>query len=376
MATFTAPIKPMTASPLMIEDFMAMQPDPQFQAQEEYGCTTYSEKKASLKHIKAEAGLQFVNLPEKMKQLMDHCWKTAQASGGPRNQFQIGAAPARANHIPVTVSALQASRVPANIFEARRVQERNAAYAKQVIPLTSILPSNVKLGEHLTAVVPSDWGLTNQLERVNAYTFRGDKRAPQAIQAADGFKPPITRTDQYYVEQMIYPKFASYMRRRYGMEVTMAQFHAAYREKVTTRDERLAMNGFFAWKSMLENEAYHVGKMLANETLKGFVSTTKAVTIAKGFGDNGWVYVTLVQGGFVVPDKGKHVWTAIYGEQEIALPAPIPWSNVFGFRQVNAAKRFTGPIYLRRSLQARNAKAYGKCYELLSGKPQGNIVAN
>ena len=80
--------------------------------------------------------------------------------------------------------------------------------------------------------------------------FRGDTRPPQAIQACDGFKPPITRTDQHYVEKTIYPEFATYMQKRYGVEVTMGQFNAAYQEKVTNRDERLVMNGYFAWKSI------------------------------------------------------------------------------------------------------------------------------
>src|SRR5581483_6990324 len=100
-----------------------------------------------------------------------------------------------------------------------------------------------------------------------------------------------------------------------------------------------------------------------------------ATTVAKGFAaDSGWVYVTLVQGGFLVPDKGKHVWTSVFGEQEIALPAPIPWSNVFGFRKVArlpGGVKFVGPVYLRRRLQAKNAKIHTECYELLSGKVQG-----
>jgi len=371
MATFTAPIRPTTALPPRTEDFMAMAPDPQFEGQEEWGSGDWPASRPSIKAIKAETVLPFVDLPAKLQQLMHHCWKAAQASGGPRGAFQIGASAARANHIPVTVRALQASRVPENIIEARNVQERNAPYMKQVIPIKPNDAVKDHPAPHLTAVIPNDWGITNQLERVNAYTFRGDTRSPQAIQACDGFQPPVTRTDQFYVEDTIYPEFARYMRKRYGMEVTKAQFYAAYRQTVTNRDERLVMNGFFAWKSMVDNEAYHVGRMLANETLKGFVSTTKAIPVAKGFAKpGGWVYVTLVQGGFLIPDKGKHVWTATFGEQEIALPASIPWSHIFGYRQVGEGKMFTGPIYLRRSLYARNPKAYGKCYELLSGKSQ------
>jgi hypothetical protein len=33
--------------------------------------------------------------------------------------------------------------------------------------------------------------------------------------------------------------------------------------------------------------------------------------------------MVLVQGGFLLPAKGKHVWTQIFGEQEIAMPVLI-----------------------------------------------------
>ena len=243
---------------------------------------------------------------------------------------------------------------------------------KQVSPFT---PPGDVAPQHLKGVAPEDWTITNQLQRVNAYTFRGDRRPPEAIHAAGGFYPPITRTDQDYVEKTIYGAFNGYMRRRYGIEVSLGEFYAAYRNQVTTEQQKVVMHGFFAWKSLIDNEAYHVGRMLASETLKGFISTTRAVTVAKGFAaDTGWVYVTLVQGGFLVPDKGKHVWTSTFGEQEIALPAPIPWANVFGFRKVARLEpgvKFAGPLYLRRRLQAKNPKAYQECYELLSGRVQG-----
>jgi len=29
--------------------------------------------------------------------------------------------------------------------------------------------------------------------------------------------------------------------------------------------------------------------------------------------------------------KDAHDWTKVFSEQEVALPGPLPWSEVFGF---------------------------------------------
>jgi hypothetical protein len=76
----------------------------------------------------------------------------------------------------------------------------------------------------------------------------------------------------------------------------------------------------------VENEAYHIGRMLANETLKGYISTTRSVTVATGFavggGGPGWVYVLQLCGGFLIDQVGKlaEEWVKLWTEQEIAFP--------------------------------------------------------
>lgn len=115
----------------------------------------------------------------------------------------------------------------------------------------------------------------------------------------------------------------------------------------------------------------HIGRMVAKEDLKGYVSTTKATQVAKGFaGSGGYVYLTLVESGFHIPSKGKHTWTSIFGEEEIASPAPIKWQNVMGYRQLGNDKKFTGPIYFLSGLNHTDNKAFETCYRLFSGIPQ------
>jgi hypothetical protein len=110
-------------------------------------------------------------------------------------------------------------------------------------------------------------------------------------------------------------------------------------------DERRVLVNYFAWRSMTNYEAFHLGRMLADETLKGYISTTRAVTVARKFAKaNGWVYLTRVRGGFLVPDKGTGTgvlkeWVKKFGEQEVALPGTLKWKDVFGFRQVDGVHR-------------------------------------
>lgn len=48
----------------------------------------------------------------------------------------------------------------------------------------------------------------NFLQRTNAITFRGGKRAPALIFKADGFHPPNTRTDAGYQDKQIAEAFS------------------------------------------------------------------------------------------------------------------------------------------------------------------------
>jgi hypothetical protein len=366
------PARPRTAAPLQISDFDAVAPDPKF--------PTMKEKPGScrwdggtLPFIKAETTIPWVDLPAKLVELIGHCWESGATPTDPRKtQFQIGAG-ARTGHIPGLKNALANCSSPAGTLAG--IESRNADYRKQVHPLSALA---VKPQPHLRSIVPTDWGVTRQLPRISAYAFRGDKRGPQELKSHGGFQPPITRTDQHYVDEVVYPQFNSYMKRRFGFpqDIPKDVFARAYQKTCSSPDDRIVMHNFCLWRSMVENEAYHIGRMLANETLKGYISTTRSVTVAKGFafgnGGPGWVYVLQLCGGFLIDQVGKlaEEWVKLWTEQEIAFPRPVPWDLVFACRATGPTGKFSGPIYMRRGFAGRNAKAYNEVFELLSGKVQ------
>ena len=234
--------------------------------------------------------------------------------------------------------------------------------------------------------VAKDWHLAKDLERINAYTFRGDSREPHQIMKMGGFTPNSSRNDDAYLKNTIYPLFIGYMRRRFGIPVTdlvdQETFMDAVKSVIPSPIHRAWWTEYVIWRALEDSEKLHVGRMVAYEGLKGYTSTTRAVSVAKAFSVGnaspgvkvGWVYVTLIEGGIVVPDSGKHVWTQLFGEQEIAFPGTVPWSKIYGFRQVTReiGNKFTPdqPLFLRKGFREQDAEAFKVCYELLSGKPQ------
>jgi hypothetical protein len=135
---------------------------------------------------------------------------------------------------------------------------------------------------------------------------------------------------------------------------------------------------YSVWRMIMKSEEMHLGRMLAHEVLKGYISSTKALTVAKGFATmkpgatDGWVYCVLLEGGYVVPGKdANNPWTQMFGEQEIAFPGAVPWDKVYGFRKVMPEdKKFSGSIFLRSSFTVRDQQAAEKVYKLMSGKVQ------
>ena len=342
-------------------DFDGYHPDPVFQGKQMDAMMDW--KGASLPFIKAETGLGVVDVPQKLEHMIKHCWKAASvAPGAARGPVTIGGGARQA-----AFNKLGKSMNPADIIKQAN-QRIAGTHTKQVQPLD---PGALASIPHLKGIA-TDWKTTESLPRVSAYTFRGDTRAPALIVKDNGFNPPISRTDTYYVDNVVFKYFAGYMKRRYNLDVTKAQFDRAYKDELPPgTDGRMVLNNFFVWRTLVENEQFHAGRMLACEALKGYISTTRAVAVARGFARaGGWVYLTLVRGGFLIPDKGKTEWTKIFGEQEIALPCALPWAEVFGFRQLDVDKNLAGPVYLRKNFEGRNKAAFNEAFELLSGKPQ------
>ena len=347
----SAPLNP------LLRDFEELQPNPQFAAEE--GGGEFYHSGPPLNYIESESVAAGPQLPEVVQRMIQATWKKASI-------------PQMRQKGPTIGSAVN-TRMQGSFAQP-------APYVKQVAPLR-VFDEYFHDAQKATAEARRnpDWSALKQgpdthFPRVNAYTFRGDSRLPEDIRAANGFFPPITRNDTYYVNNTIYPQFSDYMKRRFGngVDISQADFMRAYNQTVRDDADRHLLRSYLSWRGLLEAEAYNIGIMLAQEDLKGYISTTKNVKVAKAFSySKGAVYVTRINGGFLVPDKGKHIWTQLFGEQEIAFPGHIPWSEIFAFRRTEKAgtlAMFSGPIYIRRTLRATNLKVFNAIYDVLSGK--------
>ncbi|WP_321470554.1 hypothetical protein [uncultured Paludibaculum sp.] len=355
-AGFRTPPRPAQLAPLAVAGFDCIAADPSLNDPSAAGQQWAAREDA--RFIPAEGNLPFVNLPAKLIELMNHCWNQASVSAGTQR-----------SHVQLASTRANTSWKPADIFAARALQQKSV-YVKQVEPLSGHVPKDLMAAHPHLQGVAQDWKVIQHFERVNAYTFRGDQRGPQAIAAADGFNSPLSRTDQHYVDTVIYPQFQSYLQRRFQIQLTRDQFDRVYNQQLAIPGDREVMNNFLSWRALIDTESNHVGRMLASQTLKNYISTSKVVSKAKAFAKpNGWVYVTLVRGGFHIP--ASHPWAQVWQpEQEIAVPGSIPWGEIFGFRKLDPRLAFEGPVYLRQGFESRNPAACRQVFELLCGKNQ------
>jgi hypothetical protein len=189
--------------------------------------------------------------------------------------------------------------------------------------------------------------------RVNAYGFRGESRPPADIKHAGGFLPNYTRPEHI----------------------------AKHEEKVKDAMKGNKFN-IEALRKLAEDAvgALNLRSFLQDQFLKGFISTTKSIAIAKHFATSkwvngapregqvdGWVYACLVFGAFDLPPGGDDL---PYNEQEMTVPGMIDWENVVACRQVKNEGFFLGPVYMRRSLVSSDVQAARTIWELLSEKRQ------
>lgn len=302
-----------------------------------------------LDYIPSKLNLSMPPLPGILKNMIENYWRSAKPS-------------VSATRGPVTAGGHRGPAGPGTghqAFVAKPVPVvRSAAFATQA-----------QLSPHLKDGFAKDWDKHREIPRVNAFSFRGDTRAPDSIRKDGGFQPPISRTDDYYVSKVVFPQFRDYLKDKAGVDVIEADVRKVM-QGTSKMDKDLVFH-YAVWRAVVERESLHLGRMLAEEALKGFISTSKAVTIAKGFArPGGWAYVLRVDGGYHLPDKGSHAWTTIFGEQEIAFPGSIAWAEVMGFRQIGPDKKFFGPVYLRQMFPMVEPKAAHEAFRLLSGKKQ------
>jgi hypothetical protein len=335
-------------------EFFEFEPEKDYKKKEEPGNVDW--KGGSLPFIKSNSShIAIQPLEASLENFLKHLWQKGQLNTNlPQRNFlaqtRVAAPPTFGPHLP-----------PPN------------AVAPVLSPQVASLPGPDV--QHLKGLA-RDWEGMLRLERVVAYTFRGDTRSPADMKAKyGGFNPPSMRNDDFYLHKNVYEGFADYMGRRGMKKPSLDDFKSALATGMSDPNTRKLFIEYSTWRLLLTQEEMHLGRMLASELFKGYISSSKAVTVAKGFAkmskDGGYVYCLLLEGGYEVPDKGKDAWTKIFGEQEIAYPGSVPWAKVQGYRKVDPASGlFTGNVYLRVSLPTFDKEAAERVYKLLSGKVQ------
>jgi len=221
--------------------------------------------------------------------------------------------------------------------------------------------------------IASDWKLFEQIKRTNAVTFRGDSRPPaEVISTCHGFYPPNSRTDADYIKWNIYEAFRDYLKHRYNRALEQNDFLQAVTASAPTPDLQKLLVDYMMWRKICEKEAVHLGRMVDNECLKGYISTARSIDTAMKFGTrqnkvNGWLYVTLVHGGFEVPWGSENKWGTEEGE--VAQWGPVPGDRIVGFVQIEP---FTGPkpgspIFMRRGFHEKEPEAFEFMFNAMSG---------
>jgi hypothetical protein len=246
------------------------------------------------------------------------------------------------------------------------VPEVNDKYHPQVRPTKS----NITTTFPNDAAIASDWKVFEHIERTNAVTFRGDTRSPLAvIGKARGFHPPISRTDRYYLENNIYEEFSTYLWRRYRRPLTKEEFLQAVDTTAIAPAEKKMLVDYMMWRKITEKEAVHLGRMVENECLKGYISTARSIDTSICFGTNytkkpGWLYLTVIHGGFVVPWGHKENWGS--EEAEIAQWGAVPAEQIVGFRHLDQYNP-DGPIFIRHSFRKSEPEAFEYMFNVMSG---------
>ena len=353
----------------LTSEFEALEPDRQYSF---VGRT----QPASWNIVEPKTAPPIGDLPLLIKNLIKATWKVTE----PTWDNQKGSLP---GHVAHGITIGTRGGTPQGITIGQRggaVPRPNPSvtglYSQQVRPTAPVI--NTTMGND--SAIASDWNLFNFIKRTNAVTFRGDSRSPvDVITKAGGFHPPNSRTDRYYIENNIYPAFADYLKRRYQRDLTQKQFLIAYDSTSRNKATHSLIVDYMMWKKITEREKVHLGRMVENECLKGYISTAKSIDTSLSFatrsGDNfgvraGWLYLTVVHAGFMVPDGAQYHWGS--EEAEIAQWGPIPAAQIVGFVHVEPILGVTGkpdgPIYIRRSFRTSEPAAFEQMFKVMSGK--------
>ena len=282
--------------------------------------TRVTPSKDAWKIIVPKSAPRIGELPQIIQNVIKMTWKFAEPSiGAQRGDIMIG------------------TRVPFGRGIPNGVQ--NQTYHPQVRPSQQNLPT----GTPNDAAIAADWKVFQQIKRTNAVTFRGDSRSPrQVINEMGGFTPPNSRSDRYYLENNLYNEFSKYLERRYNRNLSKNDFLRAVDAAAPTAEDKKLLVDYMMWRKIMEKEAVHLGRMVENECQKGYISTSRSIDSSVNFATRhlkveGWLYVTIVHSGFIVPWGSSAHWGS--EEAEIAQWGPIPASRIVGFIGITRVRR-------------------------------------
>lgn len=271
-----------------------------------------------------------------------------------------------------TAAEPKAGAVRGNIIMGTRgaaaaPQLAQQTYHAQVRPTTPVIKSTFPTN----TPIASDWKTFEHIKRTNAVSFRGDTRPPiEVITKQNGFNPPNSRTDRYYLENNIFNAFESYLNRRFQRPLDKTDFLRAVDATIPNAADQKLLVDYMMWRKITEREAVHLGRMVENECLKGYISTARSIDTSITFGTAynskpGWLYLTVVHGGFIVPWGRNSIWGS--EEAEIAQWGSIPGERIVGFMHLD---RFVpdSAIFIRKSFRKTEPKAFETMFQIMSGR--------
>ena len=362
----------------LLTEFESFEPDPQYRF-----AGRVEPKAGEWRLIKPKNGPPIGDLPEIIKRLVKSLWKVTEPS---RNNIQgwhgkqvqvpgritIGARAQVAHGIAIgTRSGAVPTTAGTGLYTSQDTRVPQVPQVRPVSPeITTKYPTD--------SAIVSDWHLFNWIRRTNAVTFRGDTRPSpiDVIAKGGGFYPPNSRKDDGYIKGDIYAQFSDYLNRRYGapLLITNEEFLDLVKKETKTDAEKSLFVDYMEWRSICAREVAHLGRMVERQTLKGYISTARSIDTSLNFATNfgktsGWLYVTVVHSGFVVPldqESVKHYWGS--EEAEIAQWGPIPANRIVGFVRVKMGERIPdGPIFFRRSFRMQDPEAFEYMFKVISG---------
>jgi hypothetical protein len=306
----------------------------------------------------------FVNqfdYPAEMKKLMDHGWRTAKkptTAPGNRAGITIGRS-----------AALQPPGRPATGPGAAPQLPGRPAIGRPSAPAPSPQPLlRTAMGLH---GLHADWDHIKLFRQVAAYTFRGDRRPPEAIMAADGFHPPASRTDAAFMKPLA-TEFADFYAKKNALAldpVARGQLIGEIEQYLTgqmpSMNRRMLVEYHF-WRQILKGQEMHLKGMTNDSFLKAYVSTSRDPSVALlgaggmlGGGAQGaapvgpgFMYAVRVNPGFLLVTG---VGGVTKKEAEVSHLGPIRWRDVIAFRSMMPGE---STVYVRNLFDQQDYKAF------------------